>query len=97
MELQKRNYPLKILIHNGSLTLDKKKCAAWLSYSNKMHLPMFVSVNTLNQFINALYLKNPSHFKSNLDYNLFKIFERYYFEDNQPDFLIFENFQIEQK
>lgn len=95
MELQKRNYPLKILIHNGSLTLDQQKCAAWLSYSNKMHLPMFVSVNTLNHFINVLYLKNPSHFKSNLDYNLFKIFQRYYFEDNQPDFLIFENFQIE--
>lgn len=94
-ELVKRKYPLKILVHNGALTLDQKKCAAWLSYPNKMHLPMFTSINTFNHFINALYIKNSDHFKFDLEYNLFKFFERYYFEDNQPDFLIFDQFKVE--
>lgn len=90
-EILDRKYPLNVLLYNGSINLDSKKCDAWLVKDNKMHLPMFMPIETLTQFLNSVYIQSPENFKSNLELTLYRLFDQYYFDENQPDFLIFDH------
>jgi hypothetical protein len=83
-----------MLVHNGAVNVTQEKYYKWLNYPNKMYLPMFISMNILNQFINALQINFPDRFKKNLEINLLNYFESYMFDEDQPDFLIFNSFGL---